>query len=74
MDQSLDVPYGPNPVQRTGTVTVPRELLREIGVEAGDRVHWALSEEVPGALLLIPSKLLARVMPELHHALKHVGS
>ncbi|MHB1582973.1 MAG: hypothetical protein ACYC0E_04375 [Acidimicrobiales bacterium] len=55
MDHSLDVMYGPNPIQKTGMVTVPRELLREIGLDVGQRVHWMLSSEVPGSLLLVPS-------------------
>jgi hypothetical protein len=71
VDPSTDVLYGPNPVQKTGTVTVPRQPLREIGVEGGeDQVHWALNPDVPGTLLLIPAKLLARAMPDMLKALR----
>ena len=62
MDSAIDVFYGPNPLQKSGTVTVPRELLREVGLEVGDKVQWALNSDIPGTLLLIPSKLLGRSM------------
>lgn len=71
MDPSTDVLYGPNPVQKTGTVTVPRELLREIGVEPGEhRVPWALNPDLPGTVLLIPAVMVARAMPEVLDALR----
>ena len=66
--------YGPNPVQKTGTVTVPKALLREVGVEAGDGVHWALNPDVPGTLMLIPAKWLGRAMTDVVEALKRAGS
>lgn len=62
MDPSVDVFYGPNPLQKSGTVTVPRELLREVGLEVGDKVEWSLNPDIPGTLILIPSKLLSRSM------------
>jgi antitoxin component of MazEF toxin-antitoxin module len=70
VDSEVDVLYGPNPVQKTGTVTVPRELLREIGVESGDRVHWALNSDIPGTLVLIPSRLVARAMDDTLAAIR----
>ena len=73
MDTSADVLYGPNPVQKTGTVTVPRELLREVGLEAGGRVHWALNPDMPGTLLLIPADMMARAMPAALDALRQQG-
>ena len=65
--------YGPNPIQKTGSVTVPRELMSELGLELGDRVHWALNPELPGTLLLIPSKMVARSMADLLDSLRNVG-
>lgn len=62
MDPAIDVFYGPNPLQKSGTVTVPRELLREVGLEVGDKVQWALNPDIPGTLILIPSNLLGRSM------------
>lgn len=74
VDPSLDITYGPNPVQKTGTVTVPRDLLREIGVEGGrDRVLWALNPDLPGTLVLIPAELFGRAMPGVIDALKQVA-
>jgi hypothetical protein len=36
-------------------------------------VHWALSREVPGALILVPSKMVERIMPAAIEALRHTG-
>ncbi|MDA8044715.1 MAG: hypothetical protein M0Z30_05685 [Actinomycetota bacterium] len=65
MDPDLDVLYGPSPIQKTGTVSIPRELLRESGMDPGDRVHWALNPDLPGTLLVIPAKMVARTMPAI---------
>jgi bifunctional DNA-binding transcriptional regulator/antitoxin component of YhaV-PrlF toxin-antitoxin module len=73
VDPSVDVLHGPNPLQRSGTVTVPKELLREIGVEAGDRVHWMLNPDMPGTLVLVPAAMVRRIMPDLTAALKQAG-
>jgi hypothetical protein len=73
VDPGTDVLYGPNPLQKSGTVSVPRELLREVGLDTGDRVHWTLSREVPGALILVPSKMVERIMPAVIEALRHTG-
>lgn len=74
MDPTQDVPYGPNPVQKTGTVTVPRELLREIGVDAGvDTVHWFMNPHIPGSLVLVPSRQMARAMETIVEALGDVS-
>ncbi|MDQ6783014.1 MAG: hypothetical protein M3063_06160 [Actinomycetota bacterium] len=70
MDPAADVVYGPNPVQKSGTVTVPRDLMREVGLEHGDRVHWALNPDIPGTLVLVPSTLLARSMTEVFQSLR----
>jgi hypothetical protein len=34
-----------------------------------DSVHWILNPALPGTLVLVPSKMLARVMPDLLEAL-----
>lgn len=65
VDPSVDVLYGPNPVQKTGTVTVPKPLLDEIGLAPGEKVHWLLNPDIPGTLLLIPASLVARTTPGL---------
>ena len=74
MDPSVDVFYGPNPLQKSGTVTVPRELLREVGLESGDKVHWALNRNIPGTLILVPSALVGRAMDDVLDALRRSGS
>lgn len=66
MDPQVDVLHGPRPVQKTGNVSVPRELLRAVGVELGvDSVHWALNPAIPGTIVLIPSKQVSRGMVQL---------
>ena len=69
----MDVLYGPNPIQKSGTVTVPRELLREVGLDSGDRVHWMLNTDIPGTLVLVPAAMVGRAMPEVLAALRSVA-
>lgn len=52
---------------------VPRELLREVGLEPGDRVHWALNPDMPGTILLVPSRMIARTMPAALEALRQTA-
>jgi len=73
VDPDVDVLYGPHKIQRIGTVTVPHDLQRAVGLAPGDRVHWALSTEVPGALLLIPAKQLERAMADVLKAIRKAG-
>lgn len=75
VDPNLDVLYGPHPIQaRSGTITVPRDLLREIGMEPGQRAHWALNPDIPGTLVLIPTAALARITGEVLDRLREIGS
>ena len=63
VDPAANVFYGPHKVQSSGTISIPRELLRELNLEAGtDQAHWALNPDVPGTLVLIPASLLTRTM------------
>lgn len=56
-------------------MTIPRELLREIGVEPGvDRVHWILNPDLPGTLTLIPAAMVARAMPALLEGLRRTSA
>jgi len=73
VDPSIDVLYGPNPVQKTGTVTVPKPLLAEIGVEPGEKVHWFLNPDIPGTLVLVPASVVARVTPGLVDLLRQAS-
>ncbi len=34
-------------------------------MDPGDRVHWALNPDLPGTLLVIPAKMVARTMPAI---------
>ncbi len=74
MDPGVDVLYGPHPLQKSGTVTIPRELLREVGLEFGDKVHWVLNPDIPGTLVLIPSMLLGRSMDEVLKAIRRIAT
>jgi antitoxin component of MazEF toxin-antitoxin module len=74
VDPGVDVLYGPNPLQKSGTVTIPRELLREVGLEFGDKVHWVLNPDIPGTLVLIPSMLLGRSMDEVLKAIRRIAT
>jgi hypothetical protein len=70
VDPQVDVLHGPRPVQKTGNVSIPRELLQAVGVEPGvDRVHFALNPHVPGTIILIPARQVARIMDTVIKAL-----
>lgn len=73
MDPDLDVLHGPHPIQDIGTVSVPKELMRAVGLEPRDKVHWALSREIPGALLLVPSRQVSRSMDKMLRLLGDSG-
>lgn len=77
MDPQLDALHGPSPVQKNGLVSVPRPLLRAVGIEpteGGHMVHWMLYPEIPGTILLIPSSLVARAQDDVLDALKRASS
>ena len=73
VDPSLDVTYGPHRIQSVGTVSVPKELQMEVGLEPGKRVHWALNPDIPGTLILIPTASLARLTGEILDRLRQMG-
>lgn len=73
MDDGLDTPHGPYTIQKIGTVSVPRELLVQVGLTTGARVHWMLNPDMPGTLVLVPSSVLAHAMPELADRLRELA-
>lgn len=73
MDAAVDVLHGPHNLQKTGSVTVPKALLREVGLDrltGDDAVHWMLNPDIPGTLVLVPSVLVARTMPDVVKSLR----
>jgi hypothetical protein len=70
VDPTLLAPHGPHKIQKIGTISVPRVLLRELGLDVGDSVHWLLNTGVPGSLLLVPSAALGRLNEEVLNQLK----
>ncbi|HEV7719725.1 MAG TPA: hypothetical protein VGO60_00485 [Iamia sp.] len=77
MDPQVDVLHGPNPIQGNGTVSIPRDLLRAIGLdptEPGHRVHWLLNPDMPGTLVLVPAEMVERAHPGIVTALKQASS
>jgi hypothetical protein len=74
VDPNLDTFYGPYPInKKNGTVTVPVELRREIGMETGDRVQWVLNRDIPGTLVLIPARRMAQLTDEILARLRETG-
>ena len=75
MDPEIDTIYGPHPLQKPGTVTVPDPLVRALGLMKGtSKVHWALNPTIPGTLILIPTALYARATDEILELLATKGS
>ena len=67
---ALDVPYGPHQVQSVGTVSIPKELRAAVGAEPGTSIHWILNPDIPGTLVLVPSKRMAQIQPQLVERLR----
>ena len=74
VDASLDVPYGPHPVNgKSGTVTLPTQLRRVLNLELGGDAHWFLNPDIPGTVILVPSRDLARATEALLTRLRETG-
>ena len=54
------MPYGPHKITRVRQVAIPGELLRAVGLELGDNVHFRLSESDPHVIEIVPSNIVAR--------------
>lgn len=74
VDPSRDVLYGPYPIQKNGTITVPVALLAELGMDKGHDAQWLLNPHLPGTLVLVPNRMVARIMGEVVRALGEVGN
>lgn len=52
-------------------MTVPRDLLRELGLEPGQsQVYWIVNPDMAGTLVLIPAPMIAKETPKLVAGLK----
>ena len=54
------MPYGPHKITKVRQVAVPGELLRAVGLEPGDNVHFRLSDSDPHVIEIVPSDIVAR--------------
>lgn len=55
------IPIGPRKLAPKNQVTIPAELLSEMGVEVGDDVFVALNPDRPGTVIVIPRRLMAEI-------------
>lgn len=51
---------GPSPIARNGQVTVPKQILRELGLGAGDLVMFRISDDDPEQLCIVPMRVAER--------------
>ena len=54
------MPHGPHKITRVRQVAIPGELLRAVGLEVGDNIHFRLSDDDPYVIEVIPSDIVAR--------------
>jgi bifunctional DNA-binding transcriptional regulator/antitoxin component of YhaV-PrlF toxin-antitoxin module len=54
------MPYGPHKITRVRQVAIPGDLLRAVGLELGDNVHFRLSDNDPHVIEIVPSDIVAR--------------
>jgi hypothetical protein len=73
VDEEVGALDGPHRVQSNGNIGIPKLLREAIGLEAGNSCHWMLNPHVPGTLLLIPSKQVARASEEIVSGITEKG-
>ena len=56
----MSTPYGPHKITSVRQVAIPGELLRAVGLELGDNVHFRLSDNDPNVIEIVPSDIVAR--------------
>jgi hypothetical protein len=56
----VSMPYGSHKITRVRQVAIPGELLRAVGLELGDNVHFRLSDNDPHVIEIVPSDIVAR--------------
>jgi bifunctional DNA-binding transcriptional regulator/antitoxin component of YhaV-PrlF toxin-antitoxin module len=56
----MSTPYGPHKITKVRQVAIPAELLRAVGLDLGDEVHFRLSSHDPCVIEVIPSDIVAR--------------
>ena len=54
------MPYGPHKITKVRQVAIPGQLLRAVGLEPGDNIHFRLSESDPHVIEIVPSDIIAR--------------
>jgi antitoxin component of MazEF toxin-antitoxin module len=54
------MPYGPHRITSVRQVAIPGDLLRAIGLQPGDNVHFRLSDNDPQVIEIVPSDIVAR--------------
>ena len=54
------MPHGPHKITKVRQVGIPGELLRAVGLELGDNVHFRLSDNDPHVIEIVPSDIVAR--------------
>lgn len=51
---------GPHQVSKQLQIKIPVKMARAVQLEAGDEVYWRLSDDEPGALVLLPAEVVER--------------
>lgn len=56
------VPVGPRKVGAKSQVSVPAELLDEIGIAVGDGLWFMVNPDRPGTLVVLPRHAMAEIV------------
>lgn len=51
---------GPHPISSKLQVRVPARIAAQLHIEGGDLFYWRVSDDIPGALQLIPQEVVER--------------
>lgn len=59
---------GPSPIGANGQVTVPKHILRQLGLSAGDMVMFRIADDDPEQLSVVPVHVAERRYARGEHA------
>lgn len=52
--------HGPRAIRENRTITIPDDLMRQVGLDLGDQVYLAQHDEVAEAIVIWPIEVVTR--------------
>lgn len=64
---------GPRAITAKNQLVIPPELLEQVGLSIGDKVHLVLNDDLPGTIVIMPAKLFNQAVDEGLRVLRDKG-